>query len=694
MKRCLHRGEPDVDVAACTASYPETQAQTPLRLGIDIAHALPMSRWAQFVSELTKDMGVWLFFVLWSAILRMVFIMVFEPSALGYSILLVLMHGLRFDAQVATFCIVPLLLMNLWSLLHPLHDSTRRTWRRLTGLAYTLLTSILMAAMLLYYTEFDEAFGTRIFDLWLDDTFAILFVVLSDPLSVLCLLAGVGVGILGGLLFRCWRRVIIPGPQHAYIQSCSVVVRALYVACFIALLVVAGRGSITARPAMRKWTAITSSDVLNDAVMNPLSHMRYALRDFVKQWHAHWNRKDNPYWAVEELPKAYAAVAKNVGAPLERKTSGNPQAPQHIFLVVMESYDIWPLLSGYEGLGVSTELSRIRSEGAWFPNFAAQSAQTIDSFVSILLGLAHVGRPDSVRRRTIITSLPEQLRTLGYRTRMFYGGMLSWQRLSTLCKQQGFDEVYGAGHMGASLNPSSWGLDDDVLFDFVAKQFPDDGDTQNKTFNVIVTLSYHPPYDLPAEKKAYRPPQVLPPHTRWAQGFSPEVLAHLYFADQQLGKFYDRTRAALPGSLFVFTGDHYGRRFPHNGPSAYERESVVLLMAGQGISGPRVYNVPGSHLDIAATLIELAADSAGVPYRAIGRNLLAGDTVPDGVALGVDTVFTWKGVAKVVGEQNFVGRTVRVGEPLPVVTPRATDWKRWRTLRNQIHAVSYDLLAE
>ncbi len=686
-------------------NIPKDTTNCQLGVGADIALTVPMSRWAQFASELTKDMAVFLFFVLWSAALRMLFIALMNEAVVERSVFLVLLHGLRFDAQVAVFSVAPLLLASLMSWAFPLLAVSHATIRRHVGLLYCVFTSLLTGAMLLYYMEFHEAFSIRIFDLWSDDTAAILLVVADDPYSVLYLLAAMALGVFGYALLLGWHRVFAIVARRLYTEDYSTLLRTTTVLLFTVVLVAAGHGSIAKRPELHKWTAVTNNDVLNDAVMTPLSHIYYAVKDFRQRRHVEWRRQDNPYWKIQDIDAAYTVVAENAGQPINRKTGGNADTPQHIFLVVMESYDTWPLLPAYTGFGVSDALSEIRSEGAWFPNFAAQSTQTIDSFVAVILGLAHVGRPRVLRRETVSTALPEQMRSLGYRTRMFYGGMLNWLRLNDLSKTQGFDEAYGAEDMGGEFRAASWGLDDDALLRFVTDTVAMDTSTGERTFNVVMTLTYHPPFDLPSEKKTYKPPLLLPPHTEWHRRFTPEILSHLHFADRQLGWFYTKIKETLPGSLFVFTGDHYGRRFPHGDPSIYERESVAMVMAGHGIEAGRIYETPASHLDITATLIELASEAKGVPYKAIGRNLLSEETGRcmglEGtrvgrcaLASGVNAVFTRWGVAKMVGTERFELRPGHAWGQAPIEVPTSADWERFRVLRNATLAVSYDLLAQ
>jgi phosphoglycerol transferase MdoB-like AlkP superfamily enzyme len=81
----------------------------------------------------------------------------------------------------------------------------------------------------------------------------------------------------------------------------------------------------------------------------------------------------------------------------------------------------------------------------------------------------------------------------------------------------------------------------------------------------------------------------------------------------------------LPRALFALTGDHWSRRFLLNrAPTFWERSAVPLPLYGPSVLGRvRPPESPvGGHLDIAPTLIELAAP-AGFAYHSLGENLLA-----------------------------------------------------------------------
>ncbi len=83
--------------------------------------------------------------------------------------------------------------------------------------------------------------------------------------------------------------------------------------------------------------------------------------------------------------------------------------------------------------------------------------------------------------------------------RLFYGGYLSWQRFGDFATDQGAEEVYGAPHMSKGVATHEWGVDDEYLLDFIA----DTVDDSRPSFNLIMTTSYHPPYNVDVWGKGF-----------------------------------------------------------------------------------------------------------------------------------------------------------------------------------------------
>ncbi len=100
-------------------------------------------------------------------------------------------------------------------------------------------------------------------------------------------------------------------------------------------------------------------------------------------------------------------------------------------------------------------------------------------------------------------------------------------------------------------------------------------------------------------------------------------LGHIWYSDWAIGNFVKNIEKRYPESLFIFTGDHYGRRFINAHPTLYERSAVPLILYGQNFIEPQLNKIstPGSHIDITPTLVSLIAPYK-FEYQSFGNPLI------------------------------------------------------------------------
>jgi phosphoglycerol transferase MdoB-like AlkP superfamily enzyme len=150
-------------------------------------------------------------------------------------------------------------------------------------------------------------------------------------------------------------------------------------------------------------------------------------------------------------------------------------------------------------------------------------------------------------------------------------------------------------------------------------------DDSRPSFNIIMTTSYHPPYNVDVWGKGFPlkqvPPDIAP---LFDNTTSLKMLGHLWYSDKCLGDFVKKAEDKLQRPLFAFTGDHFGRKFINAKPDFFERSGVPLILYGRdvlkGIALPQ--GAAGAHIDIGPTLIELTAPK-GFTYYSVGQDLLA-----------------------------------------------------------------------
>jgi hypothetical protein len=251
---------------------------------------------------------------------------------------------------------------------------------------------------------------------------------------------------------------------------------------------------------------------------------------------------------------------------------------------------------------------------------------TMISMDTILSGLPGAGLRQSYQLSSLHafpTATAVIFKKLGYTTRFIKGGDPSWNRLGDFARDQGFDEIHTAHMMTVTGKPRDWGwgVDDEDMFRYALGLLSDD----RPSFNVILSVSNHKPYNLDVFGLGY-PHQEIPPDLAgvWSGKISMQTIGHYWYADRALGRFVAAVEKTSPDCLFAITGDHWSRNFLNDHPTLYESTSVPLVLYGPRIlrdikPPPRM---AGSHIDIAPTLVSLAAP-AGFHYHSFGEDILA-----------------------------------------------------------------------
>lgn len=627
--------------------------------------ASPRWSWSRSAHEAQRDLALALAVVIALTLVRLLFIACFSrelaPASGAGELAVTMLAGLRFDARIAFFIALPTLVLSLLQLRVPLGGWTRRL-RAWIGALFLSATVLLAMVDIGFYAEYREQFDNQVLGVIYDDLGAVLATVWAEHHVVLAALGWAALsGAMAWGLGRTLGATMFGSPRLAALPAWAKVAVSL---SLIALAVVAARGSVWRRPVQRKDIAVTGDAFLDKMVLNPWKALQYAIEDHLALAHSAGIEAYLPDGDVRAAARRWFGVGSE-GADLDacsaRIARGATAPPRTVWVMVMESYSAWPLLPEYRSLGLAGEVESLMRDGTGTLRFLSAGPGTMSSLGTILTGLQECGVQTNYQpsaRRPYPTALAPAFARLGYRTRFFYGGFPSWQRIGPFARDQGFDEVYGGGDMGASfLEGKEWGIDDDRLLEFAATTAAaHDG----PSLNVVLTVSNHPPYGLDIERLGF--PLRAPPAdlaSRWDGSSSLRVLGHFWWADRCLGDFVRRVVAADRDALVVVTGDHYGRRFVDARPSVHERTAVPFVLHGPRVLAGRTLDaaVAGGHVDIPPTLIELAAP-AGFAYHAFGRDLLGPQPPRAGygrsAAITATGTVEWEAGVQVQGEAGDV----------------------------------------
>ena len=193
---------------------------------------------------------------------------------------------------------------------------------------------------------------------------------------------------------------------------------------------------------------------------------------------------------------------------------------------------------------------------------------------------------------------------------------------------------------------STWGIYDNEGFNFILENL--NKNQQNPTFNMVLSASNHPPYDIDVQKYYHVDTNKIkefldksyPKEKRYA-GITPEILTVTTYSIKSVADFIKKTYAAYPDSLFIITGDHFDRSHPNPDRNMYISTSVPLIIYGKGVSEYKFKYMAGSHKDIVPTIIDMTAN-AGYKYHSFGESLVTADNNSninkERIAIGAQTI--------------------------------------------------------
>ena len=300
--------------------------------------------------------------------------------------------------------------------------------------------------------------------------------------------------------------------------------------------------------------------------------------------------------------------------------------PQHIFVIVSESYANWPLLAKYNNLHIADNMQKVIAQDntVYTSHMLPSGSSTIGALMTMVTGMANSNlylttMPEALKEPYLTASAP-QMKSLGYETSFWYSGPATWENIQEFTLAQGFDKFYSRGNLDENATGSVWGADDEYLYDAIFKQI----DENKATFSVILNTSNHSPFNIDLQSKGFNEEvvrQALPESEKNNQELIKE-LGHFWYADKMASEFIEKVQKKYPDSLIIFVGDHADRYNIDKTPSMYERYTVPLIITGKGITKDLLpKDNAGSQIDIMPTVIDLIAPEK-FEYYSVGTPLM------------------------------------------------------------------------
>jgi len=263
-----------------------------------------------------------------------------------------------------------------------------------------------------------------------------------------------------------------------------------------------------------------------------------------------------------------------------------------------------------------------QGNAAYTAAFLPNGTGTMEAMNGLITGLAEVSLSPNYQpgayKEIYSTAIAPQMKKLGYKTYLWYGGFSSWQRMKEFSLGQGFDEFYSSSDIDHQSG-NAWGSEDKKFLNGLSSVFK----AEEPSFHLILTTSNHPPYTIDVQQEGFDPQNTFAGLTNTLKSDKEVMtkLGHFWYSDKVITEFVQTMYKQYPESIFVITGDHANRFNLEPNPSAAERYTIPYVLYGQGIY-PQLLppNAAGGQLNIMPTLMELIAPQ-GFEYYSVVESM-------------------------------------------------------------------------
>ena len=341
----------------------------------------------------------------------------------------------------------------------------------------------------------------------------------------------------------------------------------------------------------------------------------------------------------------------NISSLMEQEVLSNGKSnAKHIFLIIMESLSDYHLSEEFKQAGMGNDLMELADSenGLKVPVFIQNGYGTIETMDMMITGLYGTYFPVSEMTGKIPcfdSSTGKIFKDLGYDTNFYYFGSSAWRKIGTYTVSQGFNKSYGMENIH-NKQKSTWGIYDNEGFDFILESI--DKNHDKPTFNMILSASNHPPYDIDTKKYYNIDTEKIRnfldtnyPKEKRYQGITPEILTVTEYSIKSVADFVKKMYAKYPDSIFFITGDHFDRSYPTPNRTIYTSTSIPLIIYGNGVSEYKLKYAAGSHKDIVPTIVDMTAPK-GYKFHSFGQSLVTDNknekTDKERIALGAQSI--------------------------------------------------------
>lgn len=287
--------------------------------------------------------------------------------------------------------------------------------------------------------------------------------------------------------------------------------------------------------------------------------------------------------------------------------------PKNIVIIMVESFGAINI-GCLNGKNNSPEFDRWAKQGILFNHCYANGTRTQNGLTSLLAGFPSVLGNSMIRRKGVneLSTIATILHRVGYQTQFIHNGDIGYDDMVNFLQQGGFETITDIKSFEQWRYKNNWGVCDEDLFD---KAYPMIWANDKPKLSVLLTMSNHPPYEVP--------PYFLAQHPDLAKLKQSEGVFR--YTDYCIGKFLDSCsrHPQFKNTLFLVIADH-GEVYELR-DHQYKLFHIPALLLNTN-RPPQVFNSICSQVDFAPTL--LFESGAAPSHHFIGQYLFDPDYKP------------------------------------------------------------------
>ncbi len=509
--------------------------------------------------------------------------------------------AIRFDVLASSyFLILPLILTFVYAFYQ---KNWMLSFKKYYYQFVLVLISIVCVVNFFFFDEYHSQFNYMIFGIINDQPLSIMAVALKNyPLGK------VGICLL---LFLCivyfFVKKLFTGN---FIITEGISKKISFILLSVLLLVCGLRGGqLWGKVISNEHIGVSDSAFVSSILSNPfylikLEIFRLVHPNYLKEYKA----KEKDLYAYSS--EIFNSKERDLDKILSKMTLGSSfEKPERVFFLIVESHSSWALDRAYtNGNQLVPNTKNLLQKYSSCANTISAAQSTRETMSCLLLGFPQVVSSNNKLSANMARNfMPgEYLKELGWDNYFYYAGKSSWNYLGDLVEFCGF-KMIGGELIGKNYGTKQWGMTDGDLLNFVI-----DKNIEPKTFNIILTVSNHEPYDVDLEKEGLHR-EFIDDRRIW----------HHWYADKYVGIFVEKILKKYPKTLIVVSGDHPSRLYYKNAKINARSQSCIptIFISNMNISFEEREIKVASHLDIFPTIFDLIAPK-NFKYCSWGESLL------------------------------------------------------------------------